>query len=848
MPKYQGLTDSQARKILASDGANTVGEDKKSNVLKIFCSQFKDIMVLVLLGATAISALMGEVVEAVTIIAIVLLDAVLGFLQEYRTERTLEELSLMTAPTANVIRDGEQKSIPASEVVCGDVVYIHEGDRIPADGVVLEAGGILCDESLLTGESQGVDKSVGETVYMGASIIRGSGYIKVNGTGKNTEIGKISKLITDVKEDSTPLQKRLGALGKALCIICLVICIVVAVAGILRGEVAFEMLMCGITIAIAAIPEGLPATVTITLALAVRRMSRMNTLANKLHSVETLGCVDVICTDKTGTITENKMTLTAVYSDRKEYTFTGVGYSAEGDMLLDGKKVTRDTISEMARCFVLCSSTQIKLSGDEYEISGDPTEAALMIGAHKCGEYGQSEAYRRISEIPFDSKAKRMSVTYRTPKGVITYSKGALEVILGECTHIQTDVGAKVITSNDVEDINRQAAEYSGRALRVMAFAFTNVQGQVVFLGIAGLYDPPKEGVKEAIRLCRKAGIRVVMITGDSYLTAQAIAKNAGILRVGQRCISKSELDNMTDEQLSKAVKRAAVFSRVTPSDKLRIVKILKASGSIVAMIGDGVNDAPAIKEASIGVAMGKCGTQVAKQAADIILTDDNFATLTEAIKEGRSVYSNIRKFVRYLISCNIGEVTVMFLSIVGGLPIILLPVQILLVNLVTDGLPAMALSSEKSDMDIMGAKPSEFRRGFFSGRLPFTIATRGMLIGGSTLGCFIYSLMSSGDLAMARTCALITLILSQLIHVFECRNEHGSIFSRNPFGNTAVVLSVMISLLVTAASIYIPSVSVLMETTVPTTDLLMVSLGFAVAIPLAAGVMSQVAKVLKKQ
>lgn len=847
MPRYQGLTDEQASEILAREGTNSIAEDKKSNILKIFCSQFKDIMVLILLAAVGISTLMGEIVEAITIIAIVLLDAILGFIQEYRTERTLEELSMMTAPTARVIRSGSEKTILASEIVVGDTVRVREGDRIPADGKILEGNGILCDESLLTGESDGVEKAVNDSVYMGTTVIRGSGYIEIYATGKDSEIGKISKLIKQAEEEPTPLQRRLGSLGKALCIICLAVCVAVAVAGILRGENAFDMLMCGITIAIAAIPEGLPATVTITLALAVRRMSRLNTLTNRLHSVETLGCVDVICTDKTGTITENKMTLTKVYASEKEYSFTGTGYSADGEMFCDGQKANREQISELAKCFVLCSNTEIRLSGDEYEITGDPTEGALMIGAYKCGEHGQSEVYHKISEIPFDSKTKKMSVTVRCPKGIITYSKGALEAIFAECTHIQTQDGNKQITESDRVKIFDKADEYANDAFRVMAFSLTDDSGKHIFLGIAALYDPPKKGVKEAISICRKAGIKVIMITGDSFGTAKAIAKSVGMLTIGGRCISKSELDGIDDIELSKEIDRISVFSRVTPSDKLRIIQALKSKGKIVAMTGDGVNDAPAIKEASIGVAMGKSGTQVARQAADIILTDDNFVTLTSAIKEGRCVYSNIRKFVRYLISCNIGEVTVMFLSIVGGLPIILLPVQILLVNLVTDGLPAMALSSEKADKEIMKSKPREFQRGFFSGRFPFTVITRGLLIGASTLCCFIYALSTSGDITSARTCALITLIVSQLIHVFECRNEHGSILSSNPFRNIAVVLSVLVSLIATAACIYIPSMSTLMETTVPSPHLTVAALGFAIAIPFVSGIISQIGKLFKR-
>lgn len=838
MSEYMGLTQKQAQERLKEQGENRLESAKKQSILKIFCSQFKDIMVMILLGATVISVVMGEIYEAVTIIAIVLLDAILGFAQEYKTEKTLKALEDMTAPMATVIRDGRETKIPATEVVLGDAVKISTGDRVAADGEVMRYAGLECDESLLTGESEGVAKKTGSRVYMGTTVTRGNGVFKVTATGKNTEMGRVSSLIKEVKDEKTPLQKRLGTLGKGLCAICIGVCIVVALAGILRGEEVFDMLMVGITIAIAAIPEGLPATVTIALALAVRRMVKANTLVHKLHSVETLGCTGVICTDKTGTITENKMTVRKIYSGDKEYDFTGVGYYTEGEMMLDGQKADRSKISEMLKCFTLCSNATIKNLGDEYEVMGNPTEAALLIAAAKAGEYGQRAGYKRIDEIPFDSEAKKMSVTMRSPDGVVTYTKGALDRIFDECGYISDDVGIRAIAKGDKEAYFGKAEKYAKKAMRVMAFAFTDSSGRKIFLGIAGLTDPPKKEAKDAVTACRQAGIKVVMITGDSQGTAEAIAKQVGILRIGGKSLSKAELDGMDDSELAKVIDKISVFSRVTPKDKLRIVRAFKSRGQVVAMTGDGVNDAPAIKEADIGVAMGKSGTEVCKQASDIILTDDNFATLTTAVKQGRTVYSNIRKFVRYLISCNIGEVVVMFLSIVMGLPVVLVPTQILLVNLVTDGLPAMALGLEKSEDEIMKMKPREFQRGFFAGGLMSKIILRGLLIGACTLGCFVYVLSLGYDLDSARTCALVTLIASQLVHVFECRSEIKSVFLMNPFGNMAVVGAVAVSALATLACIYIEPLMVVMQTAPISGMLMAVAIGFALAVPVVAGLM----------
>ena len=862
MREYTGLTEEAAKKLLTEHGENMLEGGGRPGALKIFAGQFKDVMVIILLAATAVSAFMGEIYDALTIIAIVLLDAVLGFIQEYRTERTLEALQKMTAPTAKVIRDGKLSEIEAAKIVPGDVFTVEAGDRVPADGKILELSDLRCDESILTGESGAVKKAAysGEDpvlpsqdgmVYMGASVTRGSAVCEAALTGMNTQMGKVSGLINSEEEGKTPLQKKLAKLGGALCAICLAVCVLVALAGILRGEPVFDMLMTGITIAIAAIPEGLPATVTIALALAVRRMLRQNALVNKLHSVETLGCTTVICTDKTGTLTENKMTVTKLWADGGEFTLTGSGYTSRGKLLAaDGSPAE---LSEPARealiCAALCNnakitpvykdSTRERKNRGRFDIIGDPTEAALLIAAEKCGvtENGVIDGGRRISELPFDSDAKRMSVTVRLGSGENTYTKGAPDVILEDCTHILTESGIKRLDRQKKSEISGAADSMANSALRVLGFSRSSPEGEV-FLGLMGMQDAPREEAVESVRECKKAGIKVVMITGDHLLTAKAVARETGILKSGGRAVTKAELDAMTDAELSNAAQDISVYARVSPSDKLRIVNALKSRGNIVAMTGDGVNDAPAVKAADIGVAMGRTGTDVCKQAADIILLDDDFSTLCLAVKQGRTIFSNIRKLVRYLISCNIGEVAVMFMSIVFGLPVVLLPTQILLVNLVTDGLPAVALGLEKPEDGVMEMKPKDFSGSFASGGLWARIALRGALIGICTLGCFVYTLKLGYDLPAARTSALITLILSQLIHVFECRSERRSVFALNPFGNPALLISVLLSAAATAACVWWQPLSAVMQTAPLEPAMLLPSLIFAAAVPFAAGIL----------
>lgn len=833
----KGLTEAEANDRLKDYGKNILTGSKKQSAVKIFFDQFKDIMVLILLGATIISAAMGEIYDAVTIIIIVLLDAILGFIQEYRTEKTMEALEKLTSPTARVIRNGVKKSVDASLLVPDDVIVIEAGDRIPCDGSVISENGLWCDEAILTGESEAVRRKSG-SVFMGTSVTRGNAVVKCTHTGMSTKMGQMSALIDQAGKDETPLQKKLSALGKTLCIICLSVCFIVALAGVIRGEPVFDMLMTGITIAIAAIPEGLPATVTIALALAVRRMLKKNALVHKLHSVETLGCTTVICTDKTGTLTENKMTVTRLYAGGREYTVSGSGQSITGTISPNKKT---EALNELLICGALCNNANITIENSECRSDGDPTEAALLIACEKSGISVSHirEKYRRISEIPFESETKQMSVSVVSTKGEAVYTKGAPDVIIGQCRYILTDNGIVPLSSQDKARLMDVTKGYASKALRVMAFSLSRGSDGKVFIGLMGMIDAPRKEAKHSVAELRRAGIKTVMITGDHKLTAEAIAKEIGILRMGGISLSKDELDKLSDKELDSVISRVSVFSRVDPKDKLRIVSAFKRKGNIVAMTGDGVNDAPAVKEANIGVAMGKSGTDACKQAADIILLDDDFSTLCEAVRQGRTVYSNIRKFVRYLISCNIGEVMVMFLSIILGMPVILLPTQILLVNLVTDGLPAIALGMEKTEKAVMEMKPQRFSGDFFSGGLLHKIIIRGILIGICTLGCFAYSLMYIGtELAAARTCALVTLIASQLIHVFECRSEYVSIFKMNPFKNLWLLLAVVVSAAATALCIYLPQASIVMET-VPLNPAEMAwSLIFAAAVPIVSGLL----------
>jgi len=835
-----GLSSKQAERLLLEYGENRLEQGKKISMSKIFAGQFRDLMIMILLAATVVSALLGEPSEAIAIIVIVLVNAILGFFQEYRTEKTLETLGKMTAPTARVVRDGRQTSIQADQLVPGDYILLSAGDKIPADARLVEVAALECDESLLSGESVPVEKRRAESentpketgrpelVYMGTIVTKGRGVAVVTSTGMNTEMGKVAVMLQTIKEEQTPLQKRLGQLGKYIAVGCLAICAIVVATGIFRGEEIFNMFLIGISLAVAAVPEGLPAIVTIALALAINRILKRRALVRKLHAVETMGCANVICTDKTGTLTENKMTVREVFTFDYSLEVSGNGYERAGEFIGRGRRANTGASPTLSRMFDIaaqCNNAQITTLHDSlgrdrtannaegsWEVSGDPTEIALLVMAAKAGITQDSGQYNRLDEIPFDSERKRMSVLVENDVGKgLSFAKGAPDLLLERCKYIMTDEGAVPLTPAHKRTIEQNAVGMAEKALRVLGFAYregtekTRAEDDMVFVGLAGMIDPPRREVYSAVDRCKTAKIRTVMITGDHKATACAIARDIGIMGNKGLVMTGAEIDALQEEQFERIVHKVSVFARVSPGHKLKIVRALKKRGDIVAMTGDGVNDAPAVKEADVGVSMGIAGTDVTKQAASIILLDDNFATLVAAIEEGRVVYSNIRKFIRYLISCNIGEVVTMFVGMLMGLPLILLPIQILLVNLATDGLPAMALSLEPAEEDIMTRGPRPAKESVFSNGLATTIIFRGCVIGLTTLFVFVSFIRLYGDVTIARTAAFTALIFTQLFHVFECKSEHKSLFTIKLFSNPMLILAVIASLGMSLLTIYSP-------------------------------------------
>lgn len=828
-----GLTEREAAEKQKQYGENRLTEGKKVHPFAVFISQFKDFLTLVLLGGTVVSVLTGEYAEALTIAIIVFLNGVMSFVQEFRAEKTLDALRNMAAPKARVWRDGELTAIAATDLVPDDIIQLEAGDRIPADAVVLESAGLAADESMLTGESVACGKIAfqGSTppenlpdrkdmVYMGTTAVAGSGVARVCAIGMSTQMGRIAGMLAEIPDEQTPLQKKLDQLGKYVAIGCLIICALVSVAGVLRGEDLRNMLMTGISLAVAAVPEGLPAIVTISLALAVRRMVSRNALLRKLSAVETLGCADVICTDKTGTLTTNRMTVSALWL-AGEYWEVGEGNAAFSH---GGKPddPLQNPVGKMALIvFSLCSDVIV---GKDGSYTGDPTETALCGAAAKAGLSRRqlAEEYRRVGEIPFDSVRKRMSIIVRTGEGRMLLCKGGCDCLLSRCSHIRMGEQVLPLDSKLRREITAATEKMAASGLRVLAAAMRplpdgeptgeSAEQDMIFLGLAGMIDPPRKEVREAVRLCRKAGIRPVMITGDHQLTARAIAAQTGIWHEGDGIMTGADLDRLDEKERCRAIMKTTVFARVSPRHKLMIVRALRAAGHITAMTGDGVNDAPAVREADIGVSMGLGGTDVTREASDLVLMDDNFATLVAAVEEGRAIYQNIRGFIRYLLSCNIGEVLTMFLGIMMGMPVVLMPIHILIVNLVTDGLPAIALGLEPAEKGLMDRPPRSAGESIFAGGLLGKILFRGCLIGLTTL--FVFShFLGTGDLALARTSAFVTLVSCQLFHVFECRSERVSLWKLNPLGNVRLIGAVCVSVLVMALSVWFPPFAAILET-----------------------------------
>ncbi|MDF2935832.1 MAG: yloB [Paenibacillaceae bacterium] len=858
----QGLSAGDAAQRLEQKGPNELSEGKAVSPITLLLNQFKDFMVLVLMGATLISGMLGEYLDAITIIAIIIMNGILGFIQEFRAERSLRALKELSAPHAKVLRGGAVEQIPAKELVPGDVILLEAGDRVPADIRWLTANNIYVEESALTGESVPVRKATEALAYpdvplgdqrnlgfMGTLITMGTATAVVVRTGMDTEMGKIAGLIESTEEMETPLQHRLEQLGKILIVVALALTVLVVIAGILHGQPAYAMFLAGVSLAVAAIPEGLPAIVTIALALGVQRMIKRKAIVRKLPSVETLGCASVICSDKTGTLTQNKMTVTHLWLGGKLMEVSGEGYAPRGDIRWDGRPadVRKDQVlRRLLQSAALCNNARLiqeapapvkgrKEKGAEEEgewrIAGDPTEGALVVLASKAGLSAASleGLYRRVAEFPFDSERKRMSVLLEHQGGRLVFAKGAPDMLLDKCAYILWEDKVIPFTGTLRQKVMAANEGMAKSALRVLGFAFKEVkptercedfdsaESNLVFIGLSGMIDPPRREVREAISTCRKAGIKTIMITGDHQTTAEAIARQLGMLPQSGLVLNGTQLAAMSDEQLEKRVEDIYVYARVSPEHKLRIVKALQKQGHVVAMTGDGVNDAPAIKAADIGISMGINGTDVSKEASALILSDDNFATIVAAIEEGRGIYENIRKFIRYLLASNVGEILTMFLAMMLGLPLPLIPIQILWVNLVTDGLPAMALGVDQAEKDLMQHKPRTAKENIFARRLGWKIISRGIVIGVCTLGAFWLTLQSGPDgdadtLMKAQTVAFATLVAAQLIHVFDCRSSR-SIFHRNIFQNKALVLAVLSSLVLMLAVMYVDALQPIFKT-----------------------------------
>lgn len=827
----RGLSSKQVEQRQKQHGYNVLASAKKQSRWIIFFKQFQDFMVLVLLAATLIAGMLGEYVDAIAIMVIVLVNGVIGYFQEQKAEKSLEKLKELSAPMANVFRNQKWEKIPSKELVVGDIVKVSSGDRVPADIRIVKSNSMETEESALTGESLPVmkhataitrnDLDAGDQVnmgFMGTLVTRGSGVGIVVGTGMNTVMGQIASLMTNTKKIPTPLERKLAELGKILIVVAILLTILVVILGVMQGHPVYNMFLAGVSLAVAAIPEGLPAIVTVALSLGVQRMIKKKAIVRKLSAVETLGCASVICSDKTGTMTENQMTVKEIYLNGENISVTGDGYDTEGTFLQGKKKLKQDypNLETMLLYGQVCNNAELQVKKGKYIIDGDPTDGALIVAARKIGlNHLSGDKFKIIKEIPFDSDRKRMSVVVEDENGQrFLITKGAPDVLLPRCNYLLDKENRKILKQQDRDRIEHAIDSMAEKALRTIAVSMrplstdisldsTFLEKDLTFIGLFGMIDPPRKEVRAAISECREAGIKTVMITGDHVKTARAIAKDLNLLPDNGLVIEGSQLNQMSTEDLEDIIEDVYVFARVTPEHKLKIVNAFQSKGHIVAMTGDGVNDAPAIKASDIGISMGNSGTDVTKEASSLVLMDDNFATIKAAIQEGRNIYENIRKFIRYLLASNVGEILVMLFAMLLGMPLPLVPVQILWVNLVTDGLPAMALGLDKAEDDVMKRSPRSPNEGVFARGLGYKIITRGILIGIVTLIAFIVTYQNNPDnLVYAQTVAFTTLVMAQLIHVFDCRSEK-SVFDRNPFENMYLVLAVISSVLLLLVVLY---------------------------------------------
>lgn len=838
----KGLSSEQVEEKRSVYGTNEIVSKNKKSIAKMILEQFQDFMIIILIIAAVISGIVGQsngegFTDSIIILVIVILNAVIGVIQELKAQKSLESLKNLSAPHSKVIRDGKLQDLESKYLVPGDVVVLETGDYVPADLRLIEAVNLKTQEAALTGESLPVEKTtekidkedigIGDRLnqaFSSSLVTYGRGKGIVVSIGMQTEVGKIATMLDSVDDSETPLSRRLEALGKTLGIAALVICLVIfAVGSFVHGREIFEMFMTAVSLAVAAIPEGLPAISTIVLSIGVQRMVKRNAIIRTLPSVETLGSATVICSDKTGTLTQNKMTVEKIFYNNEIFGVEEKKYNVDDHLRL------------LMNSMILCNDTKVTKDGEEFKLAGDPTETALVDLGMKLNmlKTTMDDENPRVEEIPFDSERKLMSTVNNTNQGLFVYTKGGVDEILSKCSKIYLDNQEMALSAENINYIKQVNEEMAKGALRVLAMAYkrvdkvpthdemNNLESELVYIGMVGMIDPARPEAKEAVEKCKTAGIKPVMITGDHKVTAMAIAKDIGILENESEAITGSELEKMPQEELEKNVKNYSVYARVSPEHKVRIVKAWQSQGEVVAMTGDGVNDAPALKTADIGAAMGIVGTDVAKEAADVVLTDDNFATIVSAVEEGRRIYDNILKAVQYLLSSNIGEIIVLFVATMfGWFAEPLLPIHILWINLVTDSLPALALSVDPAEKDIMKRKARKDKN-IFSKGMTFRVIYQGIMVGVLTLlafciGCrFDFASLANPEVAMtAQTMAFAVLAMSELVHAYNVRSNKESIFKIKLKTNMVLVLATLVSLLLMVVVLGVPVLQGMFEVT----------------------------------
>lgn len=823
----KGLSSAEAKKRLKKYGSNELEKGKKDTPLKLFLRQFTDPLILLLIFAGGLSLLLHEYVEAIAIFFIILLNAILGFIQEYKAEKAIEALEKISAPHAKVIRDGKEQKIPAKDLVPGDIIVLEAGDIVAADSRIISESSLQIDEASLTGESVPSKKFTQEIkkgtpiadqenmAFRGSVVTYGKGECVVTKTGMKTEFGKIAKSLETTKEIKTPLQNKFAQLAKQIGIVTIIIILVVLITGTIQGTISFsKMVLIALALTVSTIPNSLPLVVTVGLSMGTKRLAKKNMLIKKLPAAESLGAATVICSDKTGTITKNEMTITKIYTNDNVIDVTGSGYKPEGDFLSDNKPVDPKKIDLLLKTGYLCNNA--KLDKDNSMI-GDPTEGSLIVLGRKGG-LKDSSINRRflfIEELPFDSDRKLMTKIFKdksTDKKE-AYVKGAPDLLLKKCSYIIENGKKKKLSAKDKKKIIKMNDSFAKSALRVLGLAYKdvsklkkysmdNVEKDLVFIGLVGMIDPPRDGVKKAIQDCKDAGIKVMVITGDHNITAQAVAEKIGLFKKGDIVLTGNDIDSMTDKQLENKIEDIRIIARALPIQKSRIVDALQKKGHIVAMTGDGVNDAPALKKADIGIAMGITGTDVAKEVSKATLTDDNFATIVNAIEEGRNIYNTLIRSAKFFLSCNAGEITSVFIAIMLGFPLPLLPLQILLMNMLTDNLPALGLGFESNEEGIMKLKPRDPKEKPLSNKILYSILAFGLIMGLGTL--FVFMQNKDIDLAKAQTMAFTTLVMFQMFAVMSSRTLYHSFKHLNPFSNKWLLGAVCLSLLIQVMVIYL--------------------------------------------